>query len=81
LSGLAGFSGESVTLNYVHPEFRRRGVGKALMRAVEERLATNGVTIGRLHSTVTALAFYRSIGWIEAGTADAEGGIPMSKRL
>ncbi|MGB3335713.1 MAG: GNAT family N-acetyltransferase, partial [Devosia sp.] len=81
LAGLAGFSGDSVTLNYVHPDFRFRGVSKALMREVEARLAAAGVAIGRLDSTHTALSFYRAIGWVETGVGSPDRGIPMTKRL
>jgi GNAT superfamily N-acetyltransferase len=81
LAGLAGFSGDSVTLNYVHPHFRFRGVSKALMREVEARLFAAGVTVGRLNSTVTALPFYRSIGWVETGAGSPDQGIPMQKRF
>lgn len=81
LAGLAGFSGDGVTLNYVHPQFRFRGVSKALMQEVEARLAAAGVMVGRLDSTVTALPFYRAIGWVETGTGSPGQGIAMRKRL
>lgn len=81
MAGLAGLSGDTVTLNYVHPQFRFRGVSKALIGALEARLATAGVAVGRLNSTVTALPFYRSIGWAEVGDVSPDQGIPMQKRL
>lgn len=81
LAGLAGFSGDSVTLNYVHPRHRFRGVSKALMGELEARLVATGVRLARLSSTATALPFYRAIGWIEAGGGSPELGIPMQKRL
>lgn len=81
LAGLAGLHGDMVTLNYVDPAYRFRGVSKALMVAAEARLRDDGVTVGRLHSTATALPFYRSIGWIETGPGTRDEGTPMEKRL
>ena len=81
IAGLAGLASDLVTLNYVHPVYRFRGVSKALMQALEARLVEQGIQLGRLYSTATALPFYRSIGWIEIGAGDAEVGYPMEKRL
>lgn len=81
IAGLAGLAGDLVTLNYVHPAYRFRGVSKALMQALEARLVEQGIQFGRLYSTATALAFYRSIGWTEIGARDADRGYPMEKRL
>jgi GNAT superfamily N-acetyltransferase len=80
-AGLAGLSGDLVTLNYVHPACRFQGVSKALMQALEARLVEQGIRVGRLYSTATALSFYRSIGWSEIGGGDADRGYPMEKQL
>ena len=79
--GLGGLCADTVTLNYVHPAYRFRGVSKALMADLEMRLALAGVHTGRLNSTVTALNFYRWIGWSTAGGKDRDGGHPMTKLL
>ena len=81
LAGLAGLYGDMVTLNYVDPNYRFRGVSKALMEATEARLRDGGVTLGRLRSTATALAFYRAQGWVETGPGTPDDGTPMEKRL
>lgn len=81
LAGLAGLYGDMVTLNYVDPAYRFRGVSKGLMVAAETRLREGGVTLGRLRSTATALAFYRSIGWTETGPGTRDEGTPMEKPL
>jgi ribosomal protein S18 acetylase RimI-like enzyme len=54
----------------VHPAARRRGVGRALMAALEQRAGQLG--IGELHlDTATnqpeAMAFYRGLGYLEMG--------------
>lgn len=81
LAGLGGLSEDMVTLNYVHPDFRFRGVSKAIMQALEDMLRRDGVTTGRLTSSATALRFYNSIGWLDAGDFDPDNGQPMVKRL
>lgn len=81
LAGLGGIAGDVVTLNYVHPAYRFRGVSKALMQALEARLAQSGINLGRLRSTATAVRFYQSIGWVETGPGTANEGTPMEKRL
>jgi len=54
----------------VHPAFRRRGVGRALMSALEQRAARLGMR--RMHlDTATnqpeAMAFYQGLGYQETG--------------
>ena len=50
----------------VHPEYRRRRLGDALMRAVLSRLAEDGATETRLEVDVRnagAIAFYERLGF------------------
>lgn len=56
----------------VHPATRRQGVGRALMSALEHRAATLGFTETHLDTATNqpeAIAFYRSLGYQEAGRA------------
>jgi GNAT superfamily N-acetyltransferase len=75
----------NVTLNYVAPEHRFRGVSKAILTRLEEEAKRLGATICTLHSTKTARSFYRSAGYVEAGSPDPRqqgiAGYPMTKRL
>lgn len=76
--------GGEITLNYVSPDARFRGVSKALLAALETRALARGNTKATLTSTVTARRFYLSAGCAEAPGAPeaAEGQArPMSKRL
>lgn len=73
-----------IALNYVDPTHRFLGVSRALLVAMENALRGMGVGEARLVSTGTALRFYRSAGWQDAGPAQTQGklsGYPMSKRL
>jgi GNAT superfamily N-acetyltransferase len=74
-----------ITLNYVSPDARFRGVSTALLVALERRAIEHGSEICRLESTETARRFYRDRGYSEEGPADRKfgtaSGYPMSKRL
>jgi GNAT superfamily N-acetyltransferase len=74
-----------ITLNYVAPEARFRGVSRALLAALEARAAELGNASCTLTSTETAHRFYRSAGYRDDGKADGRfgtsSGYPMSKRL
>ena len=74
-----------VTLNYVSPEARFRGVSHALLGALEARAAARGATGLRLASTATARRFYLSRGYAQAGPPaghfGTSTGFPMTKPL
>jgi ribosomal protein S18 acetylase RimI-like enzyme len=57
----------------VEPEFRRRGIGRALVEALTSSLVARGVTTVRTQ-TSGADDFYRELGWVEtAAGVDADG--------
>lgn len=63
-----------VTLLYVAPELAGRGVGRALLGAVEAEARALGLPGLRLKATVTAAPFYRSLGYLDGGrTLDGVG--------
>jgi GNAT superfamily N-acetyltransferase len=74
-----------ITLNYVAPEARFRGVSRALLAALEVRAAERGNTRCTLTSTETAHRFYQSAGYGDdgkpVGNFGTSSGYPMSKRL
>ena len=81
--GAASASGE-ITLNYVLPEARFRGVSKAMLDVLEAYLAATGHAQCSLHSTRTAYRFYRRWGYADAGEPLTRGRltcIPMIKVL
>ncbi len=73
-----------VTLNYVSPDARFRGVSRALLRALEARAIERGSVRCTLRSTATARQFYLANGYVIDGPPDHKhgaGGYPMSKPL
>lgn len=71
--GSATRSGE-ITLNYVDPGARFKGVSTAMLAALEDRLSA--LVLNRVHltSTNTALAFYRARGYVPDGPPKAWAG-------
>jgi ribosomal protein S18 acetylase RimI-like enzyme len=56
---------EAIVLNvYVAPEWRRRGVGEALMRAVLDGLAVRGISRIVLHASDDGRRLYERLGFI-----------------
>lgn len=77
---MVGYDGHRGWINYlaVHPEHRRRGWGRALMIAAEERLSELGcpkVNLQVRASNQDAMAFYRAFGY---GVDDV---VSMGRRL
>ena len=74
-----------VTLNYVSPDVRFRGVSRALLVALEIRARERGNTRCTLTSTETARRFYLANGYVEdgrpVGNFGTSSGYPMSKVL
>jgi GNAT superfamily N-acetyltransferase len=74
-----------ITLNYVSPDARFRGVSMALLGALEKRAIERGNKRCTLTSTETARRFYLARGYSEDGPADGKfgtaSGYPMSKHL
>jgi GNAT superfamily N-acetyltransferase len=77
-------SGE-ITLNYVSPSARFRGVSTAMLTALESRAAQRGNAICHLVSTETAHRFYSSRGYVDTGSPEGRFGTmssyPMSKQI
>ena len=74
-----------ITLNYVSPDARFRGVSRAMLAALETRAVERGNSRCTLISTATARHFYRAAGYVEDGPPQGKfgttGSYPMSKRL
>jgi GNAT superfamily N-acetyltransferase len=74
-----------ITLNYVSPDARFRGVSRALLDALEARAMERGNQRCTLTSTETARRFYLAREYSEdgpaAGNFGTPSGYPMSKRL
>jgi GNAT superfamily N-acetyltransferase len=74
-----------ITLNYVSPDARFRGVSRALLGALEALAMERGNERCTLTSTETARRFYHSNGYVEdgppVGSLGMHSGYPMSKPL
>lgn len=74
-----------ITLNYVSPDARFRGVSTALLADLERRATKQGNEACKLESTESARRFYLARGYIEHGSPGRKfgtiSGYPMSKRI
>jgi GNAT superfamily N-acetyltransferase len=74
-----------ITLNYVSPDARFRGVTRAMLAALEARAIARGCDRCTLVSTETALRLYRAAGYVEDGPPEGKfgttGSYPMVRRL
>jgi GNAT superfamily N-acetyltransferase len=70
-------SGE-ITLNYVAPAARFRGVSSALLAALEARASDRGSARCTLLSTETAHRFYLSRGYVDDGAPQGKFGTASS---
>ena len=74
-----------ITLNYVRPDARFRGISKSVLAALEQRAASRGCVRCTLNSTATARRFYLAQGYVEtgkpAGHFGTSSGYPMVKSL
>ena len=74
-----------ITLNYVAPDARFRGVSRALLVALEARARQRGNSRCTLTSTETAHRFYLSSGYVDDGAPlgnfGTRSGYPMSRHL
>ncbi|GAA1003837.1 acetyltransferase [Streptomyces sp. F-3] len=57
-------------------EARGRGIGAALVRALEEAARARGLTAVDLHAQTHALGFYERLGYTAYGPEFSEAGIP-----
>lgn len=77
--GMLGTDGV-IDLCYVHPEHVRRGVGRALMEAMEARARQWGLERLKLESTITAKRFYEAMGFRPSAAAAPASGVDDSLR-
>src|SRR5438105_14597121 len=52
-----------ITLNYVSPDFRFRGVSRALVHAMEANMRALSIPVSILESTISARGFYEKLGY------------------
>jgi ribosomal protein S18 acetylase RimI-like enzyme len=77
---MAGYEGHRGWINYlaVHPEYRRQGIGRQIMTAVEEKLRRLGcpkINLQVRETNTAVIAFYRRLGFA------VDAVVSMGKRL
>jgi GNAT superfamily N-acetyltransferase len=74
-----------ITLNYVAPDARFRGVSRVLLKALEARAVERGNKRCTLTSSETAHRLYQSAGYLDDGAPTGKfgtnTGYPMSKEM
>jgi GNAT superfamily N-acetyltransferase len=70
-----------ITLNYVSPDARFRGVSRTLLCALEQRAFERGNVRCTLTSTETAHRFYQTNGYADDGTVPGKFGTSASYRM
>ena len=66
---------------FVEPDVQRRGVGRALMDDVVQRLRAEGVPFLAVTANGAAVPFYRSVGFVDDGVAPTAFGSAPRMRL
>jgi len=82
--GTASVAGNWVHAVFVHPRTQRQGLGRQLMETLESHARTHGEPWLGLYASVSAVRFYRSLGWrIERERHNEDVGrlVEMSKPL
>jgi len=60
---------------------RRKGIGRAMVQAVEKDLASRGYRQITLNAVPDSIPFWKRLGYQPEGEPDADGGLEMSKRI
>lgn len=75
----------TILLNYVLPAFIYKGIGKILLKKIEEIAQESGIKVLSVISTITAKKFYERNGFIKSGEPEYVGSIlgefPLIKHL
>lgn len=79
IAGGANLDGR-ILRNYIDPDHRFKGYGKAIMTAFEDHIRSIGLTKATLESSKTAFEFYKKLGW-QLVEIDGNGKIEMMKLL
>ncbi len=64
--GYSAIRRDEICAMFVHPDHVGRGVGKSLLRRAEREAFKKGFREAHLSSTLTAIQFYKKLGWIAA---------------
>ena len=68
-------------IDYATIVSRRKGIGRAMVQAVERDLAARGYHRITLNSLPDTIPFWKRLGYQPEGKPDREGALEMSKRI
>ncbi len=76
LIGTGSIVGVDIFGVFVHPDFQHHGLGKALMKELEEKAITNNIKEVALNASIPSVKFYENLGYeiIEEHTKDVGEG-------
>ncbi len=82
-SSLHSYLTQSIDAVFVEPSFVRKGIGKALLQEIERRALDAGIKKIVVSSSLTAVAFYKALGYEYLKEADLGGVLVvlMKKQL
>jgi len=74
--GAGTLVGDEIRRVFVDPAFQRQGLGRLIMRHLEERAAASGIDSIRLDASLPSKAFYDRLGYatVEAAFLEVENG-------
>lgn len=73
--------GAAITGLYVRAAWSGRGVGRLILARLEEEIVQREHACARLEASPNAVGFYTKLGYAQVGLPDADGAVPMQKRL
>jgi putative acetyltransferase len=79
--GWGSSTANRITAVYVRSSCSLFGVGRALMSSLEEAIQARGHARATLESSPNALGFYAKLGYAATGVPQADGAVPMARRL
>lgn len=72
---------DRVAALYVAPRCCGQGIGSHLLLHAEAAICDGGYAVARLETSANAAAFYSNRGYLPSGVHNADGALPMSKRV
>jgi len=72
--GTGTIVGDEIVRVFVDPAFQRRGFGRLIMRELEERAVSTGITVVKLDASLPSKTFYDVLGYATLDRAFREVG-------
>jgi len=79
MAGFMTIDGEGlIDLAFVHPDYMKKGVGRALYTVIENRAIASGVCLLTTLASEKAKPFFERMGWsVETPNAVVKGGVTL----